>query len=175
MLNSIIKYILVFCFTTLIYSQEKKEFPNDYFGIYKGKLEILNQFGSQTIDMEFHLLPSDSVGKYKYTLVYKSDKINQERKYTLIEKDKSKGLYVVDENNGIILNAFYAKGTLYSIFEVEGNILTTTERFYDNYMDFEIMFSKKENAETSKESSETKTEVISYPVISVQKAKLYKQ
>lgn len=37
------------------------------------------------------------------------------------------------------------------------------------------MFSKKENAETSKESSETKTEVISYPVISVQKAKLYKQ
>ena len=50
--------------------------------------------------MEFHLLPSDTIGKYHYTIVYKSDKINQERKYTLIEKDKRAGK---DEELSVIL------------------------------------------------------------------------
>jgi len=175
MFNTFIKYIFIICFSTVIYSQEKKQFPNDFFGVYKGKLEISNPNGSQSIDMEFHLLPSDTIGKYHYTIVYKSDKINQERKYTLIEKDKSKGQYIVDENNGILLNAFLANNTLYSIFEVQGNLITTTEHFYTEYMDFEIMFSKKENAKISNENAVEKTEVISYPIGAIQKARLYKQ
>lgn len=175
MFNKFIKYILIICFSTLVNSQENKQFPNDFFGVYKGKLEISNANGSQSIDMEFHLLPSDTIGKYHYTIIYKSDKINQERKYTLIEKNKTKGQYIVDENNGILLNAFLANNTLYSIFEVQGNLLTTTEHFFNEYMDFEIMFGKKENAEISNENSEDKSEVTSYPISTIQKARLYKQ
>lgn len=158
------------------YSQTKElSFPNDFFGKYKGKLNITNANGSQEIDMEFHLLPTDTLGKYHYTIIYKSDKIDQERKYTLIEKDKAKGQYIVDENNGILLNVMYANNALYSIFEVQGGLLTTTEHFYKDYMDFEIMYSKKENVEKSGNTDDKTPEVLSYPVISVQKAKLIKQ
>lgn len=154
---------------------EESNFPNDFFGKYKGKLNITTANGSQEIDMEFHLLPSDTLGKYHYTIIYKSDKINQERKYTLLEKDKSKGQYVVDENNGILLNTTFANNALYSIFEVQGGLLTTTEHFYENYMDFEIMYSLKEKVEKSGNTDKETPEVLSYPVISVQKAKLYKE
>ncbi|WP_438965725.1 hypothetical protein [Flavobacterium sp.] len=154
---------------------EESNFPNDFFGKYKGKLKITTANGSQEIDMEFHLLPSDTLGKYHYTIIYKSDKINQERKYTLVEKDKAKGLYVVDENNGILLNTMFANNALYSIFEVQGGLLTTIEHFNKDYMDFEIMYSLKEKVEKSGDSGEEIPEVLSYPVSSVQTARLYKQ
>lgn len=154
---------------------EESNFPNDFFGKYKGKLNITTANGSQEIDMEFHLLSSDTLGKYQYIIIYKSDKINQERKYTLLEKDKPKGQYVVDENNGILLNTTFANNALYSIFEVQGGLLTTTEHFYKDYMDFEIMYSLKEKVEKSGNTDKETPEVLSYSVISVQKAKLYKE
>ncbi len=167
---------IIFLVSFIGFSQTNEtNFPNDFFGKYKGKLNITNANGTQQIDMEFHLLPTDTIGKYQYTIIYKSDKINQERKYTLLEKDKSKGQYVVDENNGILLNCMYANNSLYSIFEVQGGLLTTTEHFYKDYMDFEIMYSVKEKVEKSLSTEEDPTEVLSYPVISVQKAKLYKE
>ncbi len=172
------KNILILCLlTTLLgFSQSKKTtFPEDFFGKYKGKLTIINANGSQEIDMEFHLLPTDTLGKYQYTIIYKSEKINQERKYRLIEKDKAKGHYVVDENNGILLNITLANNALYAIFEVQGGLLTTTEHFYENYMDFEIMYSLKEKVEKSGNTNEETPEVLSYPVINVQKARLYKE
>jgi len=168
--------LLFFLFSFIGFSQTKEaNFPNDFFGKYKGKLNITNANGTKQIDMEFHLLPTDTVGKYQYTIIYKSDKINQERKYTLLEKDKSKGQFVVDENNGILLNCKYANSALYSIFEVQGGLLTTTEHFYKEYMDFEIMYSLKEKVEKSLSNDEEPIEVFSYPVVSIQKAKLYKE
>lgn len=168
--------LVFFLFVSFGFAQtEESNFPNDFFGKYKGKLNSTTANGSQEIDMEFHLLPTDTIGKYQYIIIYKSDKINQERKYTLIEKDKAKGQYVVDENNGILLNTTFANNALYSIFEVQGGLLTTTEHFYKDYMDFEIMYSLKEKVEKSGNTDKETPEVLSYPVISVQKAKLYKE
>lgn len=168
--------LLFFLFSFIGFSQTKEtNFPDAFFGKYKGKLVISNANGSQEIDMEFHLLPTDTLGKYHYTIIYKSDKINQERKYTLLEKDKTKGQFVVDENNGILLNVMLVNNALYSIFEVQGGLLTTTEHFYKDYMDFEIMYSFKEKVEKSLSTEEKPIEVFSYPVISVQKARLYKE
>ncbi|CAM4068811.1 MULTISPECIES: hypothetical protein [Flavobacterium] len=170
------RYILFFLFiSTIAFTQNKTTFPNDFFGKYKGKLNIHNAKGSQIIDMELHLLPTDSVGKYIYTIIYKSEKIDQERKYTLIEKDNAKGSFVIDENNGIILNAFVADNTLYSIFEVQGSLLTTTEHFKDNYVDFEIMYTQKDKVKKTGKNTEEVPEVLSFPVMSVQKARLFKE
>jgi hypothetical protein len=169
------KYILILA-SFISFSQTKNElFPDSFFGKYKGKLLITNANGAQEIDMEFHLFPTDTLGKYHYTIIYKSDKINQERKYTLLEKDKSKGQYLVDENNGILLNTTLANNTLYSIFEVQGNLLTTTEHFYKEYMDFEIMFTSKDKVEKSGNTDAETPEVLSYPIMGIQKARLYKE
>ena len=61
------------------------------------------------------------------------------------------------------------------MFEVQGNILTTTERFYKNSMDFEITFASKTKQRESESNDEQATQVLSYPILVVQKAHLIKQ
>lgn len=155
--------------------EEELIFPEDYLGVYKGKLVIASIKGGQEIDMEFHLLKSDEDKKYQYILVYIFDGKRQERKYTLIEKDKEKGKYVVDENNGIVLDAQAFGSSLYFMFEVNGTLLTTTERFYENAMDFEITATNKSKAVKTIAEGEEATEVISYPISTLQKAHLLKE
>lgn len=169
------KYLFILI-SFISFSQSKIDtFPDAFFGKYKGKLQIINAGGAQEIDMEFHLFPTDTIGKYHYTIIYRSKDVSQERKYTLVEKNKKTGQYIVDENNGILLNTTLANNALYSIFEVQGGLLTTTEHFYQDYMDFEIMYSQKEQVEKSGNTNEDTPEVLSYPVINIQKAKLYKE
>lgn len=162
------------CFS-LSAQSDALQFPQDFFGIYKGNLKITNSKGTQTIPMEFHLRATDSVGKYVYTLVYGKSEARQERLYNLIAKNAEKGDYVVDENNGIVLNVKCVGNTLYSLFEVQGNILTTRESFYKDHMDFEITFASKSNAVTSGTTGEDTVEAIAYPITVVQRAKLIKQ
>ncbi|WP_052158411.1 hypothetical protein [Lacinutrix jangbogonensis] len=149
-------------------------FPEDYFGIYKGDLEITNAKGKQSIGMEFHLAVTDSIGIYTYKIVYIFDGKRNDRNYTLKTIDKEKGEYVIDENNGIILDAKLVDNVLYNVFEVSGNLLMTTEAFFLDYMTFEIVFSGKKEKTVTK-ATEDGTEVISYPVTVTQKAKLLKQ
>ena len=151
------------------------QFPQDFYGIYKGDLQIVNSRGRQTIQMEFHLNKTDSIGKYQYMLVYIMNGERQERKYNLLEKDASKGDYIVDENNGILLDAKLIDNTIYSMFEVQDNILTTTERFHKDSMDFEITVANRTEKVTTGTEGEDATDVISYPIFAVQKAHLVKQ
>lgn len=175
-LSILFLYVLFSCTTNkVIIENTPKNFPQDFFGAYYGKLTIDNGDNQQEIDMEFHLQATDSVGKYSYTIVYGSGENRQERKYFLVEKNTTKGEYVVDEDNGILLNAKWSGNTLYSMFEVQGSLLTSRESFFANYMDFEITFSSKAQQETSGDKGEEIPEVISYPITVVQTARLYKK
>lgn len=172
----IVLSLIIACIAFTVMAQnDEKQFPEDFFGVYKGDLEIINPQGKQTIQMEFHLKPTDSIGTYNYVIVYIMNRNRLERNYTLIEKNKDEGLYTVDENNGILLDAKCIGTTLFSMFEVQGNILTTTERFHDDAMDFEITFASKKNSNTSKSIGETPIDVISYPITVLQSAYLLKQ
>ena len=174
-------FVLLFLFVGYVSAQEltissdSLMFPEDFFGVFKGDLHINSSKGRSTIGMEFHFNPTDSIGKYQYMLVYIVDGNRQERKYNLITKDASKGEYIVDENNGILLEAKLIDNALYSMFEVNGNILTTTERFYKDAMDFEITFADKKNKLITETEGEESTTVISYPIGGRQKAHLIKQ
>jgi len=171
-----IGFLILFFVSFLSFGQtDSITFPQDFFGIYKGNLQITNARGKQTIQMEFHLNQTDSIGKYQYMLVYIMDGNRQERKYNLLEKDASKGEYIVDENNGILLDAKLIDNTIFSMFEVQGSILTTTERFYKDSMDFEITVANKSQQTKSGTEGEDATEVISYPISVLQKAHLIKQ
>lgn len=170
------KHILLLLALSACLSAEAQDkiFPEDYFGTYKGDLEITNAKGKQTIGMEFHLNATDSVDTYQYKIVYIFGGKRNDRNYTLKAINKEKGEFAVDENNGILLSAKYIDNTLYSVFEVQKNLLITTERFFDDKMIFEIIFSGKDKEEKSGGTSEDIPEVISYPVTVTQKATLLK-
>ena len=158
----------------LAQDNQSKVFPEDFLGVYKGELTISNPKGVQKIDMEFHLKQTDSIGIYQYTLVYIDGDNRQERLYKLVTIDADKGEFVVDENNGILLDAKWVDNTLYSMFEVQNNILTTKETFFDNHMVFEITFANVLKPNTSGTNGESSIGVKSYPITVVQKARLDK-
>jgi len=168
---------LLFVSITPIFSQENSpiNFPDDFFGIYTGTLEISNKNGNQTYPMEFHLQPTDSIGKYEYKLVYGAGDQRQERPYNLIAKDTASGSYIVDENNGIILHDKVIDNRMYALFEVGGSLLTTFITFEKDHMIFEIVATNTAEKQLSYANNEEKTEVISYPITTVQRAVLQKQ
>ncbi len=170
-----VSFLLLLFYGFLVQAQEIGQFPNDYLGIYKGVLHINSERGKQDIPMEFHLTATDSIGKYNYILVYGAGENRQERNYTLLEKDAEKGIYVVDENNGIILDDKVIDNRMYALFEVNGNILTTFITFEKDHMVFEIVFAPKDKKNTTNAENEEKTEVISYLITTVQRAVLQKQ
>jgi len=169
-------YLLIVSITP-IFSQENSpiNFPDDFFGIYTGTLEISNKNGNQTYPMEFHLQPTDSIGKYEYKLVYGAGDQRQERPYNLIAKDTTSGSYIVDENNGIILHDKVIDNRMYALFEVGGSLLTTFITFEKDHMIFEIVATNTADKQLSYANNEEKTEVISYPITTVQRAVLQKQ
>lgn len=159
-------------FISPLYSQEvKKVFPADYTGIYKGELTYETPKGPAKIPMEFQFRKTDSIHKYDYWLVYN----NQPRKYSLIVKDSTRGLYEIDENNGIILPARFYEGTLYSWFEVQNNKVSSRLEFQDNKLFFEILFSNTKSKTTTGGVSEQIPQVYGYPISAIQKAVLIKQ
>lgn len=158
-------------FISIISFAQDKIFPNDFFGIYRGKIEISSPQGKQEFDMEFHLKNTDTIGTYKYTLIYNK----QARNYFLIEKDIDKGQYIIDENNGIILQTTVFNKAIYSIFEVMGNLISNTIHFYDTYIDFEIAMSRTSQIEITGKGTQEIPEVKTYPIPIIQKARLYKE
>ncbi len=125
--------------------------------------------------MEFHLLPTDSIGVHSYTIVYGKDEDRQERKYTLKEIDKNIGYYILDENNGILLDCKIIENNMCFLFEVMDSFLTTFVTFNDDLLIFEIVVTNTKSKKTSGGTDEGTPEIFSYPISIVQKAVLIKQ
>ena len=153
------------------FSQEKNSsFPENSVGIYKGILHINASGRTQNIPMEFHLLKTDSVHKFDYKLIYDG----HPRNYTLVVKDKKKGICDIDEHNSIIIPAKFANNILYSFFEVQGNFISTRFAFYKDKMEFDLLFTLPKNKTTSGGTSKDIPKVFGFPIATVQTAVLKK-
>lgn len=172
-------YFLFFiiCISNISIAQEQNDkiFPDYYFGKYNGDLIIASDNGQQKVPMEFHLLESEYEGKNDYTIIFGEGENKQTRSYTLLEKNASKGNYILDENNGILLETKVITDKMFSIFEVEGTLITTYISFGDDQLIFEVVAAQIENKTVSGELSEDIPEVFSYPVGVVQRAILFKE
>ena len=164
--------LLTILMTSFCHSQDKDfSFPEDAIGKYSGTLLIDSPRGKQEIPMEFHLIKTDSVHRFDYKLIY----AGQPRNYTLIIKDKEKGICEVDENNGIILPSRFSGNTLFSFFEVQNNFLSSRFEFKKDELVFEILFSNTKQKTTTGGTSEQIPEVYGYPISTIQRAILRKQ
>ncbi len=148
---------------------EKTEFPDDFLGIYKGDLDIVTSNGSNPVPMEFHLLATANSSKYAYKIFYGKERL--ERAYNLIQTSNPH-IYEVDENNGIIIPTAYSNNTLFSTYEVAGNLLNCTEVFHNDRLEFMITMSRQIDTATAGQTDGFT--VKSYPISVMQKAVLYK-
>lgn len=167
-------FIVLFCSIIAIgQDTASHNFPKDYLGIYTGTLNIYSEKGIKEYPMELHLLASDTLNKYDYTLIYGTGEEKQVRPYTLIKKENNN--YLLDENNGIILDAKAINNKLYFLFEVMNNLLTTFITFEKDHLIFEIAVSNTSTKKISGGQNDSIPKVTSYPIKIVQRARLIKQ
>ncbi len=157
-------------------SVEQQEFvrnyPLDWIGTWEG--DLLLYPSGDSINMILHI---DST-IHKDTLIWKLKYANKDiRDYRMILLD-TKGKMIIDEGNGIKLNAQLFGNHVSSIFEVNGNLLTITYQLIDkNELLFEVVSSSNNNKLISGDTiinNKNIPQVISYYTQAYQKALLTK-
>ena len=98
---------------------------------------------------------------------YKSASQPMVKDYKMKLIDSDRGIYGTDEGNGLVLNNYLIDKVLYSVFQVQGILLTAIYRLEGDQIVFEVTSGKKDTIEMEGVSN--------YAVSSVQKVQLKRQ
>ena len=155
-------------------------FPDSWVGHWAGDATLTTPKGvAMRFTMELKIAKTDDPAKYEWTIIYDDGKNRQERPYQLIVKDATKGLYEIDEKNGIVLPTTLIGGNLYSAFDLEGVRLVSRDQLVGDAIETEIItMSTKQLVETGGKVGDVEAQVppvTGVPVMSVQRATLKKK
>lgn len=147
---------------------EDTRFPSGWIGAWRGPLQIeIAGKPPQTMAMELHITPLEAPGRWTFRIVYNGEP----RDYVLLAVDAGKGLYQVDEQNSIVVDAKLVGDTLLSQFSVQDNFVQARYHRIGAALEFEIlMVSWKTPNKTG--GANGVPEVQSFPLRVVQRATL---
>lgn len=173
--NKCQKANIVIIFLLLVNGTIFAQIDESWYGVWQGKLEISGSpLGLRnSIPMELHVSTTDTIGKLNWRIIY-NDSATDDRKYLLKTVDAEKGKYVIDEKDGIQLEANLFRNKLISRFEVMGSLLEITYSLETDKIIFGVTSGKITPSLVTK-SEQEQIEVKSYEVSSFQSAILYKQ
>lgn len=112
--------LLILLFLAPFFSKAQSSvFPKDWTGNWKGELQWFKTGNPvpQKVQMELRIQPADSTNKYTWNLIYGAI-TEDNRPYFLLPKDSSGIHWVIDENNGIILDEYWIGNKLCGMFTV---------------------------------------------------------
>jgi hypothetical protein len=119
-------------------SAQSDSFPTNWEGDWIGTLEIYAQNKKrQEVPMQISIQAIDS-NRWQYLTLYSPSKNPLEKAYELQAVAPDLGQYVIDEKNGIIIDAQYQGDCLYSAFEVMGNYLQSRMCYLGHELHYEI-------------------------------------
>jgi hypothetical protein len=153
-----------------------QSFPQDFIGKWEGDILWYQSPGKEPkkIAMQLSILPADSAHKFSWHMIYGSP-TEDSRPYTLIAKDTTKGHWIIDEHNGIIIDEYWIAGRLTSMFTVQNSTIVNNYWIENGQLHAEFYtMSAKPIATTGKGDKEIPF-VDSYQTKSYQKAILQKQ
>lgn len=163
-----------------VHSQTADLFQN-WEGDYLGTLYL--DFPDKTSDsltLKFEFHQTENKLEYVYKFTFESEKYgNTVKNYSLKlnEKFVDNQHFILDENNGILIDVVRIKNSLYSQYTVLKGIYSTRMTFSENGVNYEIICGKTDGgfftASDPKETGE-KYEVSSYLPFTVQQGYLHK-
>jgi len=159
---------------------DEPTFPESWAGSWHGTLDIFNASGKvQSVPMwvEIHKIDTSTTGRYTFGLVYGS-KQEDWRPYELVPVTPERGLWLVDEKNGIAMESYLYGPKLLCWFVVQNNrVLCTYEKHGDNML-FEVYSGMETAVSTTGNTThegETIPEVKTFPFSVFQRAELKKE
>lgn len=149
-------------------------FPESWLGRWRGEVYVHGPSGPQVaFTKELEITRTDDPSRFKWTILYDGDAGRQIRPYELVVRDPERGHFAIDEKNGIVLEASFLGGALYSWFTVGRSRLLVREELHyagtaDEAMSFEIISGPSRGKTTGTD----RTPVESFLATSVQRATL---
>jgi len=141
-------------------------FPEKCLGIWTGTMHIYNRgLLVDSVPIKLNVTRTNAPDTFVWKTEYLSAKFPMVKDYKLVISDAGKGVFITDEGDGIILMDYLFENKLYSVFETQSILLTSTYEWLGNQIIFEV---------TSGKELQTTLGVKSYSVLNLQKAVLRK-
>jgi len=168
-------FLLSVCFANIAYSQKDTVlFPASFQGIWKGKLQwMMHGKATQEFDMQLHILPTDTLGVYSWKIIY-GDQQQDSRPYFLKAIDSSKGKWVIDENNGIVLSSYVMGNCVLGAFTVMGNTIADSYCLENNSIKVSFTSIRLGESSSTGLGTDDSPAVVNYRVGSYQTGTLFK-
>jgi 5'(3')-deoxyribonucleotidase len=119
-------------------------FPEKCLGIWTGTMHIYNR-GSlvDSVTIKLNVTRTNAPDTFVWKTEYLSEKFPMVKDYKLVISDAGKGVFITDEGDGIILMDYLFENKLYSVFETQGILLTSTYEWLGNQIIFEVTSGKE--------------------------------
>ena len=151
-------------------------FPLNWVGNWKG--ELLWYKGTakepQKVNMELRIHPTDSLNKYSWQIIYGSES-KDNRPYSLIARDTAKGHWIINENNGILLDQFWIAGKFCGAFTVDSSTIVNNYWMENGKLMAEFYSISGKPIATTGKGTEDSPLVDSYKVATYQRAALLRE
>lgn len=151
-------------------------FPNNWMGTWKGELLwYKNSTGNpQAVPMELQIGQADSAHHFTWQIKYGTAAADL-RPYILKPADKQLGHWIIDEQNGILLDQFWIGNKLSGAFTVSGKMIFNNYSVQGDTMQVEFYTIKNKPLTSSGTGTEEIPSVDSYQMTGYQKAILFRQ
>jgi hypothetical protein len=169
------KKLLLLCIglalSVLSQAQTLPRFPQDWLGHWVGELSwySANKPGVQKVKVQLIIQPADTTGHYTWQLIY-GEKQEDNRPYVLKPVDASKGHWVVDERNGILLDQYSIGNVAVGAFSIQGATIMNSYQLEKDRMIMEFHSMLSQPIRQSGGGSTGVPPTDSYKVTSFQKA-----
>jgi hypothetical protein len=155
-------------------STQPISFPSDFTGNWKGTLQWYpTQKPVQQVAMQLNIQPSTIAGCYDWQLTY-GDKGQDQRPYLLKPVDAASGRWVVDENNGILLDGYWRGNRFVCAFSVQGSMITSVYWLEQDALQVEMITHRTEAVRESGGGDPNTPAVKAFPLLGYQRATLYR-
>jgi hypothetical protein len=168
--------IIMLSLSFLIANAQSSSFPLAWTGNWKGELQWFKTGAAQPqkVNMELRIHPADSTNKYTWQIIYGSA-TEDNRPYTLIAKDTSGIHWIINENNGIVLDQFWVGEKFCGAFTVMNNTIVNNYRMENDKLLIEFYSIGAKPIATTGNGTDESPQVDSYKIGSYQKAVLTRQ
>lgn len=153
---------------TVVQKINATTFPHTFIGNWKGKMQwMVAGKPSQTFSMQLRIQPADTAGQYTWQIIYGDDN-KDNRPYILKPVDTAKGHWIVDENDGILLDSYVHGNAVHGAFTVQGNTIVDNYKVENGKMYVEFFSIKLSDKKQSGKGTEETPFVDSYRISSYQ-------
>lgn len=132
-------FLLLSCVIFSAPTFAQKSFPEQCLGEWEGIMYIYSQ-GSlvDSVATSFNVARTEDPHTFTWVTSYHSPTQPMVKDYKLKLLDAEKKLYAVDEGGGIALHSYLFNNKLYSVFETQGILLTSSYELIGDDLIFEV-------------------------------------